>query len=192
LASGSEEKKYCSAVRMRPMKLSDVEKVYAIELRSYPTPWPKKCFLDELTRNRYSHYVVAMNRREEIVGYAGMWIIKGEAHITNVAVSPEYRRQRVADRMLVGQIEYALARRATTIYLEVRRYNIAAQRLYSRFRFVPMRVRKSYYRDNGEDAIELRVKDTSDPRFLSALRNRKSEIAAMTKPEFGQISPVVR
>ena len=174
------------------MRLEDLEEVYRIELDSYPTPWPMKCFTDELTKNRYARYVVGIAPEGEIAGYAGMWIIKGEAHITNVAVCPGSRRMRVAEQLLVSQVEYALARRAKSIYLEVRRYNLPAQRLYSRFSFVATKVRERYYRDNGEDAIELRIRDTSDPKFLSSLRLRKAELAERLGGFCGQASSVVR
>ncbi|HOX28170.1 MAG TPA: ribosomal protein S18-alanine N-acetyltransferase [bacterium] len=153
-------------VEIRAMRVGDIDEVFAIETASYTYPWPRQCFLDELMRNNYARYFVAL-AEGQIVGYAGFWLIAGESHITNIAVDYGFRRRKVAEQLLVFIIEQALANRCESMFLEVRRYNLPAQRLYTRYRFIPIRVREAYYRDNNEDAIELRVENTADPRFLS-------------------------
>ena len=170
--------------------MSDLERVYEIELASYPSPWPLQSFVDELTRNNYAYYMVAENAGG-IVGYAGMWLISGEAHITNIAVDPAYRRRGIAEQLLVRQIEHSLEHRATAIFLEVRRYNIPAQRLYTRYRFTPTQVREKYYQDNQEDAIELRAEDLGGDRFISNFRRRRRELLDSLGIEHFPAPPVV-
>jgi [ribosomal protein S18]-alanine N-acetyltransferase len=176
---------------MRPMTLGDLEQVYAIEIASYAMPWPLSCFIDELTRNRYSRYTVSESEGQ-VVGYCGVWMISGEGHITNVAVDFGFRGRRVAEQLVVDAIGYMLEERATAIFLEVRRYNLAAQRLYTRYRFMPSRVREGYYQDNFEDAIEMRVESTADERFLSNFRRRSRELLDSLGLEQFPRGPVAR
>lgn len=163
-------------VSIRRMLESDLEDVYPIELASYTSPWPLECFEGELRINTMARYVVAETEKQEVVGYAGQWIAADEAHITTLAVRPDRRRRKVAEQLLVHQLEGALRERVESIYLEVRRHNPAAQMLYSRYRFVPVRVRERYYSDNQEDAIELRVPDARDEKFLENLLFRRREL----------------
>ncbi|MFA6451530.1 MAG: ribosomal-protein-alanine N-acetyltransferase, partial [bacterium] len=72
----------------------------------------------------------------------------------------------------------SLDRRAAAMFLEVRRYNIAAQRLYSRYRFMPVRVRERYYQDNCEDAIEMRAECVEDERFIPNFFRYRDELYA--------------
>ena len=157
------------------MQMSDIPHVYSIEVAAYPLPWPFQCFVDELTKNNFARYFVAESEGQ-VIGYSGQWAISDEGHITTIAVDYGFRRRRVAEQLLVRQIEYSLDRRAAAIFLEVRRYNIAAQRLYSRYRFMPVRVRERYYQDNCEDAIEMRAECEADDRFLSNFFRCRSEL----------------
>lgn len=176
MASECKQNRKCIPAVIRPMEMSDLQDVYAIEVAAYPRPWPIKCFIDEMNKNRFARYVVAGDGGGTILGYLGMWIISGEAHITNVAVDPPFQRRKVAEQLLVNSLEYALAHRCNSIYLEVRRYNIAAQRLYTRYRFMPTRIRERYYQDNNEDAIELRIPDMWDEKFLAAFRHHRGRL----------------
>lgn len=162
-------------VAIREMRIPDVPSVYAIEVASYSQPWPMQCFVDELTKNNYACYIVA-EHEGQVIGYAGQWAIADEGHITTIAVDFGFRRRRVAEQLLVNQIEYSLDRRADAIFLEVRRYNLAAQRLYARYRFAPVRVRERYYQDNCEDAIEMRAECSADERFIPNFLRRKREL----------------
>ena len=152
-----------------PMTIDDLPEVYAIEVASYPNPWAYKCFVDEITQNQYANYVVA-HVGGKVVGYGGMWLVYGEAHITNIAVSYGYRRKKIGERILVHLLEHCLRSEISTVYLEVRRSNFAAQRLYSRYLFQPDRVREKYYQDNGEDAVVLRIRDMCSKAFNERFR----------------------
>lgn len=176
MASKSEREKGCLRVSIRRMLESDLEDIYPIELASYTSPWPLECFEGELRVNMMARYIVSETEKLGVVGYAGQWVAADEAHITTIAVRPELRRRKVAEQMLVHQMEHALRERVETIYLEVRRHNLPAQKLYSRYRFFPVRVRERYYSDNGEDAIELRVPDTREERFLENFIEQRREL----------------
>ncbi len=161
-------------VAVDSMQLADIPRVLEIERQSFPTPWPHDAYAHELKENRLAVYLVARVDKE-IVGYAGMWIIMDEAHITTIAVDPPRRGQHIGERLLVSLIEAALQRRARWMTLEVRKSNAAAQALYKKYGFREIGVRKGYYSDNREDAIVMWTGNLFEPEFnnrVKALRAR--------------------
>lgn len=134
---------------MRPEHL---QYIMEIEKQSFPTPWSFNAFLYEITCNKLAHYIVAC-KDGKIIGYAGMWIILDDAHITNIAVSPCYRRKNYGKRILLEMMLRASLMGAIKMTLEVRVSNLPARKLYSGLGFVERGRRKKYYSDNNEDAI---------------------------------------
>lgn len=134
------------------MTSQHLDEVLAIERASFPTPWPRSSFLNELYTNDYAYYYVCLDG-ERVIGYAGMWIILDEAHITNIAVHPDFRGRRLGELLLKTLIREAATLGADRMTLEVRVSNTPAQRLYERMGFVRAGVRKGYYNDTQEDAI---------------------------------------
>jgi len=134
------------------MELRDIEAVVELEKLSFSTPWSREAFYSELLENPLACYLVA-KYAGKVIGYIGMWIIQDEAHITNLAVHPQYRRQHVGKALLAMLINYAKLHGVTRMTLEVRESNVAAQALYRQFGFTSQGVRKGYYTDNNENAI---------------------------------------
>jgi ribosomal-protein-alanine N-acetyltransferase len=134
------------------MRLDDIDAICEIEKEAFTTPWSAGAFHNELTNNQYAHYVV-MELDGYIIGYAGMWLIMDEAHITNIAVREKYRGRKLGERLLLQMQSAALFLGAERMTLEVRVSNTIAQRLYAKLGFIPAGLRKQYYTDNGEDAI---------------------------------------
>lgn len=134
--------------------LEDVDDLVAIEEACFPIPWSRESIVRELLYNRVASYV-GYKVEGRLVGYAGIWIIADEGHITNLAVLPDYRRQGIGSSVLEALID--LARRANVLLLtlEVRRSNQVAQRLYLKTGFRMVGVRKQYYSDNLEDALVM-------------------------------------
>lgn len=139
-------------VEIRPMRVKDIDAILEIERLSFTTPWSRSAFLSELVENERAYYQVAWVGRQ-IAGYLGMWLVADEGHITNIAVHPRWRKLGVASRLLLAAAEVARERGALRLTLEVRVSNDAAQRLYRKHGFLPVGIRKSYYRDNNEDAL---------------------------------------
>jgi [ribosomal protein S18]-alanine N-acetyltransferase len=136
-------------IRIEPMQTKDVEEVHAIESRSFRIPWSAGTFYSELLENQFAYYLVA-KKGQTLVGYGGMWIILDEAHITNVAVLPEYRGRGLGRRLLRALMDSASSEGARKMTLEVRPSNERALTLYKKHGFVIRGVRKAYYQ--GEDA----------------------------------------
>lgn len=123
-----------------------------IERRCFPIPWSRQALEFELLYNELAEYVVALDG-EQVVGYGGMWMVLNEAHITNIAVIPPYRRRGIGRGLLYALIRRAVALGADQMTLEVRPSNRPARNLYHSLGFVDCGRRRGYYRDNNEDAI---------------------------------------
>lgn len=138
------------------MERQDINQVLEIENVCFPVPWSRDSFLSEI-RNPLAQYLVA---EEDFVlqGYAGVWLIFDEGHITNVAVHPRARGKRIGEMLLTNTIAFVSAHGAVTITLEVRTSNDSAQSLYRRMGFEEVGLRKGYYTDNGEDALIMTKK----------------------------------
>ena len=133
------------------MTRDDVDPVLAVEESSFPTPWSRQAFLSEIGNEGFSRYYVA-ELSEKIVGYAGMWIIVDEAHITNIAVHPDYRGRKIGQALLCQIIKDAMSAGCSGVTLEVRVSNTVALNLYRKHGFVKQGIRPGYYTDTNEDA----------------------------------------
>jgi ribosomal-protein-alanine N-acetyltransferase len=139
---------------IRPMRPDDLDTVVELEQQIFVDAWSRSSFEVEIANNRYS-FPLVMEWKGVIVGYAVIWHFLNELHIANFAIHPSYRRKGLGRQLM----EHILQRfpDAEFAFLEVRRSNTAAIRLYESFGFRKINVRKGYYRD-GEDAL-LMVKD---------------------------------
>lgn len=141
-------------------------------------PWPRR--------------VEGPPRPGRIVGYAGMWLVIDEAHITTIAVREAARGQGLGELLLTSLIEAASEMGADRVTLEVRVSNDPAQRLYEKYGFRREGLRSRYYSDNNEDAYIMTVTGIrSEPyqrRFdgqIDALRRR-----LQGQPGVSVVSPV--
>lgn len=138
---------------IRKMAPQDIKEIMAIELEAFSMPWSRESYLGEL-RNRFAYYVVC-DVGGKIAGYGGIWTVFEEAHITNVAVSFEYRRQGIGTAIMLELERRAREKKALRILLEVRPSNEPALQTYRKLDYLPSDVRNEYYSDNGEDALVM-------------------------------------
>jgi len=140
-----------------------------IEAVAYPVGWSNGVFVSEIDQMRSGtrHYVAA-RLDGRIVGYAGLWFAADEAHVTNVAVAPDARRQGIARALMLHLADVAIERQCTAWTLEVRLSSSGAQRLYESFGFSSAGVRQKYY-DNMEDAIVMWCSDIQSEQYRSVL-----------------------
>lgn len=136
---------------IRDMKLEDIDGVYEVEKSCFSDPWSKESFKKEI-QNNLAKYLVA-EVENKVVGYVGAWFIVDEAHITNVAVSPQYRGQKIGDKIIKSFIDECVKNEMQAMTLEVRVSNTVAQSLYKKYGFKLGGIRKEYYSDNKEDAL---------------------------------------
>lgn len=136
----------------------DIPEVMEIEKLSFATPWSEDSFRNEIETNLSARYIVA-KMDGVVIGYAGVWIILDEGHITNIAVHPDYRGMGVGSKIVEALVRTSKREGATALTLEVRKTNTVAQNLYRRYGFEPVGIRPKYYGDNGEDAIIMWKRD---------------------------------
>jgi [ribosomal protein S18]-alanine N-acetyltransferase len=141
----------------RFMTEEDIDQVLVIEHKSFTLPWSRDAFTNELTKNQFAVYLV-LEEDGVVIGYCGAWIVVDEAHVTNIAVLPEYRGKKLGEALMKKMMEAARELGAVTMTLEARVTNIAAQSLYRKLGFQNGGIRKNYYTDNQEDAIVMWVK----------------------------------
>lgn len=133
------------------MKRSDAHEMAELDKKCFAVPWSEKSFHDEAENLLAVYFVARIDK--QIIGYAGFWNVAGEGDITNVAVLPEFRKQGVGSRLIEAVIKRAAELGLSILTLEVRRSNISAQMLYSKYGFEVIGERKRYYSDNREDAL---------------------------------------
>ncbi|MET3549238.1 ribosomal-protein-alanine N-acetyltransferase [Paenibacillus favisporus] len=147
-----EIKQDAEGLTFRPMTLEDIPAVMVIEHDAFTLPWTEEAFRNELTHNHFARYMM-MEWKGEPVGYAGMWTVIDEAHVTNIAVLSPYRGRKWGERLLLELMKTASQLGMKRMTLEVRVSNRVAQNLYMKMGFEPAGLRKGYYSDNQEDAM---------------------------------------
>lgn len=172
-----------SEIRIRVATEEDIDAMTELDATCFSAPWSRASFEAELTTNQLAWYLIAEElipsfedtedesygdahegRVGLLIGYAGLWAIEDEGHITNVAVHPDYRRMGLGSilvDMLIAQTRKEGLRRFT---LEVRVSNRAAISLYEKFGFVSAGIRKGYYEDNNEDAMIMWLEAEEHPQ----------------------------
>jgi ribosomal-protein-alanine N-acetyltransferase len=135
-----------------PMSTKDIAAVTRIERACFSTIWPNDAFFNEVSTNRLAHYFVG-RFEERVVGYGGIWSIMEDAHVTTLAVDPDYRGRRFGEVLLLRLIDEAIERGASWMTLEVRESNAVAQRLYRKYGFTTVTMRAGYYSDDNEGAL---------------------------------------
>lgn len=111
----------------------------------------------------------AMPTGPHLAGFAGMWNVYDEAHITTIGVDPAYRGRGFGEVLLMALFCEAIRRGATWVTLEVRVSNTVAQRLYEKYGMTVQMTRRRYYSDNGEDAHVMWSQSLRDPAYIERL-----------------------
>ena len=168
-------------VAVGPMGLDDLPAIQVIERAAFSAPWPANAYKTELETNKLAHYLV-VRVGDEIAGFAGLWLMVDEAHVTTFAIAPAWRRNHLAERLLVATFDIAIDRRATEATLEVRLSNLPARRLYEKFGFRPVGIRPRYYSDNNEDALIMTTEPLSSPEMVSRLAERRTALQGLPEP----------
>ena len=183
------------ALTLQYMQSKNINMVSEIDNLSFDPPWPKDSYSFEINQSTISHMVVLVETSSEdddalqekvgcrqifdglfsrtdelspirtVIGYGGLWKIAEEAHISTIAIHPDYRGQGYGEVLLAGMVGKAIMLNAEYMVLEVRVSNHAAQGLYRKYAFTEIDIKKNYYRNNNEDAYDMRV--TFDPEKIA-------------------------
>lgn len=141
-------------IQILPMAADHLPRVTEIERQSFLVPWSSDALRFELFHNKVAHYLVAVVENA-VVGYAGMWVLVDEAHVTNIAVLPKWRRRGIAKALLRKLINVAVASGVDKMTLEVRKSNWGARKLYEGLGFKTLGCRRNYYAETCEDALVM-------------------------------------
>lgn len=145
-----------TSLTYRLLNKDDIEDILKIEHESFTLPWTREAFQNEFSINQFAVYV-GLEDDGKLIGYCGVWIIIDEAHITNVAILPQYRGKKLGEALMRKVMEMAVEREVKTMTLEVRISNDVAQSLYRKLGFQDGGIRKNYYTDNQENALVMWV-----------------------------------
>jgi len=193
---------------IEPMQLEDIPEVSRVERRCFTNPWPESAYRRELRNPSANHYIVLRERQEQtiepqsateprgrllllpllrkperrvtdpIIGFAGMWILFDESHVTTIGVAPEYRGQGLGELLLSSLFDAAIQRNGQWITLEVRVTNRTAQALYVKYGFTRQGVRRHYYSDNGEDADIMWSSSLRDAEYRERIGQLRDSLFA--------------
>jgi len=165
---------------IEPMREGDVPIVQEIERFVFSSPWPRNAYYRELSSRNNSYYVVLRRYHEagdnETVGYAGMWRMHEEAHVTTIGVRHDLHHQGYGRVLFAGLLQAAYEMGARWVTLEVRASNDNAQKMYEGFGFKVIGRRKGYYTDNGEDALVMWSDSIYSPRFRASFEENLGKV----------------
>jgi ribosomal-protein-alanine N-acetyltransferase len=159
-------------LQLRKAEPGDLPAIMLVENTSFTAPWPEWSLAQELARED-SLYLVA-ELAGSVVGYAGLWVGPDEAHVGTIAVRPEARGQGVAEALMLALLDCARANDSALVLLEYRVSNAPAAGLYDKLGFARNRIRRRYYPDNQEDAVEAILGDLPAPE-------RQEHLAALCR-----------
>jgi ribosomal-protein-alanine N-acetyltransferase len=150
-----------STLKIRRMTEHDIDGVLEIEKDLFTLPWSRTSFLFEVSDNSRSFAIVGVHG-DAIAGYAIGWFVSDELHIGNVAVARDRQGRGLGKQLLEYMLKEASVRKVSIASLEVRSSNVRAISLYRKYGFKGVAVRRSYYTDNGEDALVMLADIKSD------------------------------
>ncbi len=156
------------------MNYEDISDVLKLEKTCFGDGWTSTPFDKELKRNDCSYFVAKIENN--IIGYSGSWTILEELHITIMAVHPDYRKNKIGQKLLINLIKEGLNSGAKWVTLEVKATNVAAQRMYEKFGFSVKGRRKQYYQQDREDALIMWTEEIDSSEYLNLLIKIEGEM----------------
>lgn len=143
--------KTTAGINIRALTAADLAAVGKIDEQSFFDVWSQSMWLDELNNSLTTYLVLEEN--DKVLGYAGFWLVAGEAQVTRVAIEQSERERGLGTRLTAALINKAWELGAVAVTLEVRESNTAAQKVYLTCGFASEGIRPNYYEDNHENAV---------------------------------------
>lgn len=170
---------------IKQLRASQINSIIELDKLCLGGLWTEDGYLREIDSS--SSYLIGLNLSEVkessnqsipgiMIGFACLWSIVNEAHITLLAIHPEYRRQSFGQLLLIALITDAISRKLEWATLEVNINNASAIRLYQKFGFEIAGTRPGYYQSTGEDALILWRKGIQEEKFQLILANQKQTV----------------
>ncbi len=183
------------SLTLRYMRVDDIPEVVAIDRVAFSMPWTAQSYTYEVAESPYSYMAVLeqaipatvrgwrrwlhrlsghngqLPMTYRTIGYGGLWNIADEAHISTIAVHPDFRGKGYGELLLAGMIRRSILLNASYLVLEVRVSNHIAQNLYHKYDFTIAGTKRNYYHDDMEDAYDMRL-DLLDGDVLNRFQTR--------------------
>ena len=165
-----------SEVTIRPMLARDIETVAKLQSESFSKieTWSPQSYVTELSNKNAAYRVAVYNN--VVIGFGGIWTVMDEVHVTILGVSRAYRGNKIGDLLLSELLIASWEMGATRATLEVRETNEPAQKLYEKYGFIHVAVRKGYYSDNGENADILWINDMTDTTWQELFTKNRAAL----------------
>ncbi len=167
----SEENITRPVVLVRRAGPGDLGPIMTIERESFPQPWPAGTISGDLRHPQRALYLLAEKDGKPAAYLAG-WFYDVELHVGSVASAPDCRRQGLAQILVLTALQQAAKAGAERVILEYRVSNEAAAQLYRKLGFEQLRIRKHYYADNLEDAVEAKMDDLQSAERQAQLQEK--------------------
>ncbi len=168
---------------IRRATLSDLRDIVIIEHDSFPSPWPAWSLRQEMSR-RDSIFLVAVSGGR-VVGYIGMHAAAGLGHVGTVAVGSAHRQRGIGEALMLAALQLGIEAGLESVVLEYRVSNTRAGNLYQKLGFVPTRIRRGYYSDTQEDAVETLLSGLQEP----AVQEQLTSLRLIWQSKHGQPLP---
>lgn len=133
----------------------DLDAVVALEAESFTNPWTREMLVRELTQSTTARVYVLRLPERRVAAFCACWVVIDELHVNTVAVHPELRRCGLGRTLMLAVLDQVAREGVSRATLEVRRSNVAAQRLYESLGFTVAGIRRGYYTHPEEDALIL-------------------------------------
>lgn len=143
-------------LKLSKMSIEDLKSIKKVLASEFDNFWSYDVLEEELECDN-SYVIVAKVGENTIVGFAGLKVILDEADIMNIVVKKDFRHNGIGSVLLENLINYSKDLNLKTITLEVNENNLSAIRLYDKFSFDKLGIRKNYY-DGKSDAIIMSKK----------------------------------
>ena len=147
----NKTKEFAMKIDIRKMDLKDFDRIKTKLDDDFDNFWTHNILESEL-KSKNSYFIVA-TIDDKIVGFAGLKIVLDQSDVMNIVVRKDQRQNGIGSIMLEYLIEYSKSLNLKTITLEVNENNLSAIRLYNKFNFDHIGIRKKYYRDNSDAII---------------------------------------
>ncbi|MDA8321050.1 MAG: ribosomal protein S18-alanine N-acetyltransferase [Actinomycetota bacterium] len=143
---------------LRPMTRADLDQVVGLERAVFgEESWSRQMLEGELDQQPASRYYLVAEDDGRIAGYGGLLGAGGQGDIVTLGVAPGDWGRGIGSALLTALLGEARRRGYTEVFLEVRTDNDRAQRLYRRFGFTDVGLRRGYYQPSGADALVMRL-----------------------------------
>lgn len=136
------------------MSPDDLDEVCAMERVVFSDPWPRSAFESDI-RTKSTFCPVLRDTANKLIGYANLMTFAEEAHLTNIAVSPDHRREGIGRIIMDHLLQKAESEGCRAMFLDVRVSNRSAISFYQKYDFTELYRRKRYYHNPPEDAVVM-------------------------------------